>query len=73
MWLQGRWLINKAADFLPALPSKKKATSEEMASILDCYVTRWQRWAAAGLQGIKLDEIYDAVQIQVQQYLLPTV
>jgi hypothetical protein len=28
---------------------KKKATSEEMASILDRYVKRWQRWAAAGL------------------------
>jgi hypothetical protein len=34
---------------------KKKATSEEMASILDCYVNRWQRWAAAGLQGITID------------------
>ena len=34
---------------------KKKATSEEIASILDCYVKRWQRWAVAGLQGIKID------------------
>jgi hypothetical protein len=33
---------------------KKKATSEEMASILDRYVNRWQRWAAAGLPGIKI-------------------
>jgi 2,4-dienoyl-CoA reductase-like NADH-dependent reductase (Old Yellow Enzyme family) len=33
---------------------KKKATSEEIASILDRYVNRWQRWAAAGLQGIKI-------------------
>jgi hypothetical protein len=31
---------------------KKKATSEEMTSILDCYVKRWQRWAAAGLHGV---------------------
>ncbi len=51
---------------------KKKATSEEMASILDCYVKRWQRWAAAGLQGIKLDEIYVGVQIQDRQDLLRT-
>ncbi len=50
---------------------KKKATSEEMTSILDCYVIRWQRWAAAGLQGIiKLDEIYVDVQIQDRQDLL---
>jgi RNA-directed DNA polymerase len=32
---------------------KKKATSIEMASVLGLYVTRWQRWAAAG-QGIKI-------------------
>ncbi|MFT5399010.1 MAG: hypothetical protein ACI8XW_001810 [Gammaproteobacteria bacterium] len=36
----------------PEQQKKKKATSEEIASILDCYVTRWQRWAAAGLKGI---------------------
>ena len=34
---------------------KRKATSEEAAFILDQYVKRWQRWAAAGLQGIKID------------------
>ncbi len=34
---------------------KKKATSNEMASSLGLYVTRWQRWAVAGLQGIWLD------------------
>jgi membrane-bound lytic murein transglycosylase len=33
---------------------QKKATAEEMAFILDRYVNRWQRWAAAGLQGIKI-------------------
>jgi RNA-directed DNA polymerase len=33
---------------------KKKATSDEMALILGWYVIRWQRWAAAGLQGIKI-------------------
>jgi hypothetical protein len=45
---------------------QKKATSGEMASILDCYVKCWQRWAAAGLQGIKI--VYDE-QIQYQQVL----
>jgi hypothetical protein len=39
-----------------------------MASILDCYVNRWQRWAAAGLQGIKLGGVYE--QIQYQQVLI---
>ena len=34
---------------------QKKATSNETASTLGLYVTRWQRWAAAGLQGITLD------------------
>ena len=34
---------------------KKKATSIEMASTLGLYVTRWQRWAVAGLQGITID------------------
>jgi hypothetical protein len=33
----------------------KKATSNEMASTLGMYVTRWQRWAVAGLQGIRID------------------
>ncbi len=32
----------------------KKATSIEMALALGQYVKRWQRWAAAGLQGIKI-------------------
>lgn len=40
---------------------KRKATSEEMASILGLYVKRWQRWVAAGLQGIRL-EPYDVVR-----------
>jgi membrane-bound lytic murein transglycosylase len=48
---------------------KKKATSEEMASILDCYVNRWQRWVAAGLQGIKIG-VYE--QIQYPRVLMPT-
>jgi hypothetical protein len=47
---------------------QKKATSEEMASILDCYVNRWQRWVAAGLQGIKLGGVYE--QIRYQQFLM---
>jgi RNA-directed DNA polymerase len=34
---------------------QKKATSSEMASSLELYVTRWQRWAVAGLQGITID------------------
>ena len=34
---------------------KKKATSDEMASTLGLYVKRSQRWAVAGLQGIKID------------------
>jgi RNA-directed DNA polymerase len=34
---------------------KKKATSVEMALVLGWYVKRWQRWAAAGLQGFKID------------------
>jgi hypothetical protein len=33
----------------------KKATSTEMASTLGLYVRRWQRWAVAGLHGIKID------------------
>ncbi len=37
----------------------KKATSSEMASSLGLYVKRWQRWAAAGLQGIKLNAVYE--------------
>ena len=34
---------------------KKKATSSEMASSLGLYVRRWQRWAVAGLQGIRIE------------------
>jgi RNA-directed DNA polymerase len=37
----------------------KKATSNEMADSLGLYVKRWQRWATAGLQGIKLDAVYE--------------
>jgi RNA-directed DNA polymerase len=33
----------------------KKTTSIEMALSLGLYVNRWQRWAAAGLQGFKID------------------
>jgi RNA-directed DNA polymerase len=46
---------------------QKKATSEEMTFVLDCYVKRWQRWAAAGLQGIKI--VYDE-QIQYRRVLV---
>jgi hypothetical protein len=45
---------------------QKKATSKEMTFVLDCYVTRWQRWAAAGLQCIKT--VYDE-QIRYQRVL----
>jgi membrane-bound lytic murein transglycosylase len=45
---------------------QKKATSVEMAFVLDCYVNRWQRWVAAGLQGIKID-VYE--QNLNQRYL----
>jgi hypothetical protein len=52
----------------------KKATSDEMASYLGLYVTRWQRWAAAGLTGITI-ELYGDVQnlnltgpIQIEQW-----
>jgi hypothetical protein len=30
-----------------------------MASSLGLHVNRWQRWAVAGLQGIKLDAVYE--------------
>jgi RNA-directed DNA polymerase len=49
--------------------SIKKATSEEMALALGLYVKRWQRWAAAGLQGFKIDVYaqirYPRVLIQI--------
>jgi hypothetical protein len=54
----------------PEQQKKKKATSEEMASIQDCYVNRWQRWTAAGLQGIKID-VYE--QIRYQRVLIQIV
>jgi hypothetical protein len=41
----------------------KKATSIEMASVLGLYVKRWQRWVAAGLQGIV------TVQCHATQYI----
>ena len=40
---------------------QKKATSEEMAFVLDRYVKRWPRLAAAGLQGIKIG-VYERIQ-----------
>ena len=39
----------------------KKATSIEMASVLGLYVKRWQRWVAAGLQGIKIGVFYEQI------------
>jgi RNA-directed DNA polymerase len=50
---------------------QKKATSEEMTFVLDCYVKRWQRWVAAGLQGITID-VYEQnrcrrVPIQIER------
>jgi RNA-directed DNA polymerase len=47
---------------------QKKATSVEMTFVLDCYVNRWQRWVAAGLQGIKIGVFYE--QIQYPQVLI---
>jgi hypothetical protein len=40
----------------------KKTTSIEMATVLGLYVKRWQRWAAAGLQGIKIG-VYGLIPI----------
>jgi hypothetical protein len=48
---------------------KKKATSIEMASVLGLYVTRWQRWVAAGLQGIKIGVFYEHIRERI--YLSP--
>jgi membrane-bound lytic murein transglycosylase len=42
---------------------KKKATSDEMALALGWYVKRWQRWAAAGLQGFKIG-VYEQTRYQ---------
>ena len=39
----------------------KKATPSEMAFSLRLYVTRWQRWTAAGLQCITI-ELFGDVQ-----------
>jgi len=47
----------------------KKAISIEMASVLGLYVKRWQRWVAAGLQGIKIGVFYE--QIRYRIYLSP--
>jgi hypothetical protein len=44
---------------------QKKATSEEMTFVLDCYVKRWQRWAAAGLQVITIDFFYEQIQYRL--------
>jgi RNA-directed DNA polymerase len=41
----------------------KKATSDEVALALGWYMKRWQRWAAAGLQGFKID-VYERNQYQ---------
>jgi hypothetical protein len=38
---------------------QKKATSEEMTFDLDCFVTRWRRWAAVGLQCIAIEHYND--------------
>lgn len=37
---------------------KKKATSNEVASSLGLYVTRWRRWAVAGLQGTGINTTF---------------
>ena len=43
----------------------KKATFSEMAFSLGLYVKHWQRWADAGLQGIKID-VYDVQNLDRQ-------
>jgi hypothetical protein len=40
---------------------QKKATSNEMAASLGLYVTRWQRWASAGMQDMTSD-LYGCIQ-----------
>jgi hypothetical protein len=40
-----------------------------MALALGQYVKRWQRWVAAGLQGIKIGFFYE--QIRYRIYLRP--
>jgi RNA-directed DNA polymerase len=47
----------------------KKAISDEMALALGQYVKRWQRWVAAGLQGIKIGVFYEPVRYRI--YLRP--
>jgi hypothetical protein len=51
----------------------KKATSIEMASVLGLYVKRWQRWVAAGLQGIVIvrdnDQQFPAGIQRIYQHL----
>jgi hypothetical protein len=42
-----------------------------MALALGQYVKRWQRWVAAGLQGIKIGVFYE--QIRYQQSLMQRV
>jgi hypothetical protein len=48
----------------------KKATSIEMACVLGLYVKRWQRWVAAGLQGIKIGVFYEPIRYRI--YLSPS-
>ena len=48
---------------------KRKATSEEMAFILDRYVVRWQRWAAAGLKGLTIHNDYDFLRFSCGAYI----
>jgi hypothetical protein len=49
----------------------KKTTSDEMASVLGLYVNRWQRWVAAGLQGIAIVRCHDKRHIEAIQYINP--
>ena len=48
-------ISRSGVSYVPSRDTQKKATSNEMASSLGLYVTRWQRWAVAGLQGIRID------------------
>ena len=71
---QWRGLVFDAVELgrLPTLTKPKQsdnASAEEMASILDRYVKRWQRWAVSGLQGITI-ELYGDAQYPIQRDLL---
>jgi hypothetical protein len=46
------WFIGRK---VPTGDTQMKATLDEMASSLGLYVKRWQRWAVAGLHGVRIE------------------